>query len=109
MAELGLRKRCELEKTGTRRRSLLNRKLVLIDDAPTGDVLLDETIKYALLVPFSQRKELCRLCQFVAALCNLHRYSLSSIRGFAHRVRDFVNPLLPTLPPWWLERMELRS
>lgn len=46
MTELGLRKRCELEKTGTRRRSLLSRKVVLIDDNPTGDVLLDETIRH---------------------------------------------------------------
>lgn len=46
LIELGLRGRIELEKTGMRRRSLLNRKVVLKSDTPTGDVLLDEALKH---------------------------------------------------------------
>lgn len=44
--ELGLRGRIELEQTGMRRRSLLNRKVLLKNDNPTGDVLLDEALKH---------------------------------------------------------------
>jgi Golgi phosphoprotein 3 len=44
--ELAIRGRVELEKTGMRRRSLLNRKLICRSDAPTGDVLLDEALKH---------------------------------------------------------------
>ncbi|EDO45623.1 predicted protein [Nematostella vectensis] len=44
--ELGLRGRIELEKTGMRRRSLLNRKVVCKSDNPTGDVLLDEALRH---------------------------------------------------------------
>ncbi|XP_065060435.1 Golgi phosphoprotein 3-like [Rhopilema esculentum] len=44
--ELGLRGRVELEKTGSRRRSLLNRKLIFKSEAPTGDVILDEALKH---------------------------------------------------------------
>jgi len=44
--ELGLRGRVELEKTGLRKRSLLNKKLLFKSDAPTGDVLLDEALKH---------------------------------------------------------------
>ncbi|KAK2185047.1 hypothetical protein NP493_247g03012 [Ridgeia piscesae] len=46
LIELGLRNRVELEKTGMRRRSLLNRKVLCKSDAPTGDVLLDEALKH---------------------------------------------------------------
>jgi len=46
LIELGLRGRVELEKTGMRRRSLLNRKVLCRSDAPTGDVLLDEALKH---------------------------------------------------------------
>jgi len=46
LVELGLRGRLELEKTGMRRRSLLNRKVICKNDAPTGDVLLDEALKH---------------------------------------------------------------
>lgn len=46
LIELGLRGRVMLEKTGMRRRSLLNRKVILKNDAPTGDVLLDEALKH---------------------------------------------------------------
>ncbi|XP_041464071.1 Golgi phosphoprotein 3-like [Lytechinus variegatus] len=45
LIELALRGRIELEKTGMRRRSLLNRKVILLNDAQTGDVLLDEALK----------------------------------------------------------------
>eukprot|EP00124_Ichthyophonus_hoferi_P001862 Ihof_evm2s110 gene=Ihof_evmTU2s110 len=45
LVELSLRKRVKLESTGTRKRYLCDRKLELISSAPTGDVLLDETIK----------------------------------------------------------------
>lgn len=46
MAELALRGRIELEKTGMRRRSLLNRKVLCKCDTPTGDALLDEALKH---------------------------------------------------------------
>ena len=46
LIELGLRGRVELEKTGSRRRSLLNRKLIFKSEAPTGDVILDEALKH---------------------------------------------------------------
>ena len=46
LLELGLRGRVELEKTGSRRRSLLNRKVIFKSDAPTGDVILDEALKH---------------------------------------------------------------
>ncbi|XP_038076838.1 Golgi phosphoprotein 3-like [Patiria miniata] len=45
LIELGLKGRIELEKTGMRRRSLLNRKVLCKSDTPTGDVLLDEALK----------------------------------------------------------------
>jgi Golgi phosphoprotein 3 len=35
-----------LEKAGMRRKSLLNRKLLVKSDTPTGDVLLDEALKH---------------------------------------------------------------
>ncbi len=46
MIELGIRGRIELEKTGMRRRSLQNRKILCKNDQPTGDVLLDEALKH---------------------------------------------------------------
>lgn len=46
LIELGLRGRAELEKAGMRRKSLLSRKLILKQDTPTGDVLLDEALKH---------------------------------------------------------------
>ena len=46
LTELALRGRLELEKTGMRRRSLLNRKVICKSDTPTGDVLLDEALKH---------------------------------------------------------------
>lgn len=46
LIELGLRGRVELEKLGMRRRSLLARKLIVKNDTPTGDVLLDEALKH---------------------------------------------------------------
>ena len=45
MIELGLRGRVELENTGMRRKSLLNRKVVFKNETPTGDVILDEASK----------------------------------------------------------------
>ncbi|XP_033634808.1 Golgi phosphoprotein 3-like [Asterias rubens] len=45
LIELGLKGRIELEKTGMRRRSLLNRKVQCKSETPTGDVLLDEALK----------------------------------------------------------------
>merc|ERR1712106_1151630 len=44
LIELALRGRVELEKAGLRRKSLLNRKVILRNDQPTGDVLLDEAL-----------------------------------------------------------------
>ncbi|KAK6624906.1 hypothetical protein RUM43_014541 [Polyplax serrata] len=46
LIELGLRGRIELEKAGMRRKGLLNRKILVKSDAPTGDVLLDEALKH---------------------------------------------------------------
>lgn len=46
MVELALRGRIELERAGMRRKSLLMRKVLLKNDVPTGDVLLDEALKH---------------------------------------------------------------
>ncbi|CAH1795951.1 unnamed protein product [Owenia fusiformis] len=46
LIELAIRGRCELEKTGMRRRSLLSRKVICKSDSPTGDVLIDEALKH---------------------------------------------------------------
>ncbi|XP_054716218.1 Golgi phosphoprotein 3 homolog sauron-like [Uloborus diversus] len=46
LVELALRGRVELEKAGMRRRSLLMRKVLIKNDSPTGDVLLDEALKH---------------------------------------------------------------
>lgn len=46
LIELALRGRVELEKAGMRRKGLLNRKILLKCDTPTGDVLLDEALKH---------------------------------------------------------------
>ena len=46
MIVLGLRGRVELEKGNMRKRSLLGRKIILKNDSPTGDVLLDEALKH---------------------------------------------------------------
>lgn len=46
LIELGLRGRVELERNGMRRRSLLARKLIVKNDTPVGDVLLDEALKH---------------------------------------------------------------
>lgn len=45
MVELGLRGRIDLEKTGMRRKSLLNRKVMYLNDQPTNDTILDEAQK----------------------------------------------------------------
>eukprot|EP00111_Clytia_hemisphaerica_P020954 TCONS_00061777-protein len=45
MIELGLRGRVDLEKTGMRRKSLLNRKVMFLNESPTGDTILDEAQK----------------------------------------------------------------
>jgi hypothetical protein len=46
LTELGFRGRVELEKTGARRKTLANRKVMLLDDQATGDVLLDEALRH---------------------------------------------------------------
>ncbi|XP_076066322.1 Golgi phosphoprotein 3 homolog sauron [Oratosquilla oratoria] len=46
LIELALRGRVELEKAGLRRKSLLNRKVIVRSDQATGDVLLDEALKH---------------------------------------------------------------
>ena len=46
LVELALRGRIALEKTGLRRRSLGNRKVVCVSETPTGDTLLDEALKH---------------------------------------------------------------
>jgi len=46
LVELSLRGRIALEKTGLRRRSLANRKVICTSETPTGDSLLDEALKH---------------------------------------------------------------
>ena len=46
LTELSYRGRVELEKTGARRKTLANRKVMLLDDTATGDVLLDEALRH---------------------------------------------------------------
>ncbi|XP_019866370.2 Golgi phosphoprotein 3 homolog sauron [Aethina tumida] len=46
LIELGLRGRVELERVGMRKRGLLARKLIVKNDTPIGDVLLDEALKH---------------------------------------------------------------
>jgi hypothetical protein len=50
MIELGIRKKIELEKTGQRKRSICSRKVVATSsERGTGDVLLDEALKYEVI------------------------------------------------------------
>ncbi|CAL8126069.1 unnamed protein product [Orchesella dallaii] len=46
LIELAIRGKVELEKAGMRRRSLCNRKVLVKNDSPCGDVLLDEALKH---------------------------------------------------------------
>ncbi|XP_022670121.1 Golgi phosphoprotein 3-like isoform X2 [Varroa jacobsoni] len=46
LVELGIRGRIDLEAAGMRRKSLLMRKVVVKNDAPVGDVILDEALKH---------------------------------------------------------------
>eukprot|EP00088_Acartia_fossae_P025572 TRINITY_DN2639_c0_g1_i10.p1 TRINITY_DN2639_c0_g1~~TRINITY_DN2639_c0_g1_i10.p1 ORF type:complete len:279 (+),score=58.12 TRINITY_DN2639_c0_g1_i10:95-931(+) len=46
LIELSLRGRVELEKAGMRRKGLLNRKVIIKNSDPCGDVLLDEALKH---------------------------------------------------------------
>lgn len=46
LIELALRGRIELEKNGVRRRTIANRKVLLLDDKATGDALLDESLRH---------------------------------------------------------------
>ena len=46
MTELSFRGRVELETVRARRRALSNRRVILIDDTATGDVLLDEALRH---------------------------------------------------------------
>ncbi len=46
LIELALRGRIELERAGMRRKSLLNRKVIVKSVEPCGDVLLDESLKH---------------------------------------------------------------
>lgn len=46
LVELATRGRIELEKSGPRRRRLLARKVLVKNDQPTGDVLLDEALRH---------------------------------------------------------------
>ncbi|KAM4576595.1 Golgi phosphoprotein 3 [Odontesthes bonariensis] len=46
LIELALRGRLQLEACGMRRKGLLARKVICKSDAPTGDVLLDESLKH---------------------------------------------------------------
>ncbi|KRX26534.1 Golgi phosphoprotein 3 [Trichinella nelsoni] len=46
LIELALRGRIQLEKKGMRRKSLTLRKVQLMSDLPTGDIILDEALKH---------------------------------------------------------------
>lgn len=46
LIELALRGRIELERGGMRKRGLLNRKILLKNEQPTGDVILDEALRH---------------------------------------------------------------
>lgn len=46
LIELALRGRVELEKPGMRKKPLSQRRIMLKNDTPTGDVLLDEALKH---------------------------------------------------------------
>lgn len=46
LIELALRGRVELEKPGMRKKPLSQRRILLKNDTPTGDVLLDEALKH---------------------------------------------------------------
>jgi len=46
LIELAIRGKVELEKAGMRRRSLTSRKVLVKNDSPCGDVLLDEALKH---------------------------------------------------------------
>ncbi|CAD5207907.1 unnamed protein product [Bursaphelenchus okinawaensis] len=46
LIELALRKRIELENVGLRKKSLVSRNVIITSDQPTGDVILDETLKH---------------------------------------------------------------
>lgn len=46
LVELALRGRIELEKPGMRKKSLGSRRVILLNDTPTGDVLLDESLRH---------------------------------------------------------------
>lgn len=46
LIELALRGRIELEKQGMRKKQLNHRRIILKNDTPTGDVLLDEALKH---------------------------------------------------------------
>ncbi|XP_021968569.1 Golgi phosphoprotein 3 homolog sauron [Folsomia candida] len=46
LMELALRGKIELEKAGMRRRALTSRKVLVKNDSPCGDVLLDEALKH---------------------------------------------------------------
>eukprot|EP01135_Chromosphaera_perkinsii_P012195 Nk52_evm14s2612 gene=Nk52_evmTU14s2612 len=45
LVELALRNRIALEPQGLRKRSVVYRKVICVDDTPVGDVLLDESLK----------------------------------------------------------------
>lgn len=46
LMELGFRGRITLDNLGMRKRSLLNRRVMLSNDAPCGDILLDEALRH---------------------------------------------------------------
>jgi Golgi phosphoprotein 3 len=46
LIELALKNRIELEKQGMRKKPLSHRRLILKNDTPTGDVLLDEALRH---------------------------------------------------------------
>jgi Golgi phosphoprotein 3 len=84
LVELAVRGRIELEKAGMRRRSLLNRKILVKDGTPTGDVLLDEALKHMKetnppetlqsWIDYLSGQSLCSSCCLLSATnCSFHQ------------------------------------
>lgn len=54
LIELALRNRIELEKASMRKKTLISRKILVKDDKPTGDIILDEALKHIKETPQSE-------------------------------------------------------
>lgn len=86
LSELALRGRIELEKTGMRRRSLLNRKVLCKSESPTGDVLLDEALKHMKETqpPETVQSWIEYLSGMHVPLCIMHTHALCMFVHYAY-------------------------